>query len=96
MRPARYLATLAIALSASGLAALTLDRGTPQFTAIPARAHVALGPIAVLAPGEAEAVPLATAARARYGRVDGLVAVRHVPLPGSDRGMITATAIRWN
>lgn len=96
MRRAQIVATLTIALSASGLAALTLDRGTPQFTATPARSHVALGPIAVLAPGEAETVPLTAAARDRYGRIDGLASVRRIPLPGSDRGMITGTAIRWN
>jgi len=96
MRRAPIIAILTIALSGTGLAALTLDRGTPHFPATPARAHVALGPIAVVTPGNGERPALAAAARDRYGRIDGLAAVRRVPLPASDHGMVTATAIRWN
>lgn len=96
MRPVQTAFTLAVALSATGLAAITLDRGMPQYGAVPARSHVALGPVAVLAPTHADAIPLAHAARARYGRVDGLAQVHLAPLPGSDRGMIVGTAIRWD
>lgn len=96
MRRVPIALTLIVALSASGLAALTLDRGTPQFSASPARAHVVLGPVAILADETTARRPLTSAARERYGRVDGLADVRRVPLPGSDRGMIVATAIRWN
>lgn len=101
MRPVQIAVTLTLiaVLGSSAIAAVTRERGIPQFTAVPVRAHVALGPVAVVAApvsGSEEGAPsLARAARERYGHVDGLATVRCVPLPGSDRGLITGIAFRW-
>jgi hypothetical protein len=98
MRPALLAATLAVALTSAGFAALAPGDGVPQFPATPARTHQTLGPVSVLthAGPEAEANPLAEAARARYGRIDGLARVRTEALPGADCALTTGVAIRWH
>ncbi len=98
MRIAPLAALVAAALSATGLAALTVGRGVSHFPATPARAHQAIGPVTVLArPGADEpAMPLAEAARDRYGRIDALAQVRAMPLPWSDAALISGIALRWD
>lgn len=101
MRHVALAAACAVILSGAGLGALARGAvaGLPLFPATPARAHVALGPVRVLArpvrPGEEVAMPIAEAARARYGRVDGLSRVRVEPLPGGQGGLVAGVAIRW-
>jgi hypothetical protein len=98
MRHASLAAAVAVVLSGAGLGAMTRGGGLPQFPATPARAHVALGEVRVLARPiheEEPATPIAEAARARYGRVDALVSVRAEPLPGTEGGLVAGVAIRW-
>jgi hypothetical protein len=99
MRPAPLAAAFAVVLSSAGLAALMPDPGLPHYPHAPLRAHVALGPVQVLARPEPDplhpAPSLAEAARARYGAVDALAAVRPVPLPGAPGGALVGLAIRW-
>lgn len=104
MRHVALAAACAVILSGAGLGAIARGAvaggsGLPHFPATPARAHVALGPVQVLArpvrPGEEVATPIAEAARARYGRIDGLSRVRVKPLPGGEGGLVAGVAIRW-
>ena len=96
MRTAPFAAAFVVALCATGLAALTTGGGAAHFPGFPARAHQTLGPVAVLArPGPDAPVPLAEAARARYGRIDALARVRTEPLPWSDGALISGIAVRW-
>ncbi len=99
MRTAPLAAGLAVVLCVSALAALAPLGGVPHYSGTPARGHVAFGPVAVLArpePHAAAATPLAEAARARYGRIDGLARVRTEPLPFGDGAFVTGVAVRWN
>jgi hypothetical protein len=97
MRIASIAAFLAIALTTSGLAALTADRGAPQYSATPVRSHVTLGEVRLLIKSaETDGVTLPDAARLRYGKIDALKNVRTVPLPFGDGAMVTGAAIRWN
>ena len=98
MRYVIVAAVAAVILSASGLAAVTIGRSAPHFSGAPVRAHTALGPVRVLARAEGDSVPvpLAVAARARYGRVDALAQVRRAPLPWSDTALVTGIAVRWD
>jgi len=99
MRIAAIAAAVAVAVSASGLTALTTDSGGASlYAGLPTRSHVVLGPVAVLArPGPDEpALPLADAARGRYGAIDAIGWVRSAPLPSADSALLTGVAIRWN
>ncbi len=101
MRIAALAASLAVALSATGLAALTSGRGggVDHYPAVPTRAHIAVGPIQTLVETRDDAEPnisLAAAARARYDRIDALAQVRTEPLPWGDGALLTGIAIRWN
>ena len=96
MRIATVAASLAVLISATGIAAVSADRSVPHYPATPARAHSALGPVQILAAPQEEPATLAEAARARYGDFDALTQVRTTPLPWSDQALVTGTAIRWN
>lgn len=104
MRKITIVATLAVALSAVAVSALT-RRSAPVYGETPDRAFTVLGPVSVsddirsdVAPWSAlHAPPLLAAARAHYGReVDAIVAARHAPLPNGNGAISTGIAVVWN
>jgi hypothetical protein len=100
MRRAPLAAGMAVALSSAAFAALAPDGGPRHYPGAPARPHVTLGPVQTLAraPAGSEdpAIPLAEAARARYGRIDAVAHVRSAPLPFGDAALATGVAVRWD
>lgn len=104
MKPVVFAATLAVALSASGLAALTLGRGMPVFPDTPARAHQALGPVVATSEVRPLGTPwldlhaplLRAEARSRYGRVDAIVRARDTALPHGGGTRSSGIAVRFD
>lgn len=99
MRSAALAAAFAVILSGWSVGSLAKSGGrTAHYPATPVRPHVALGSVRVLAvpvrPAEERAVPIAEAARVRYGAVDALANVRLEPLP-SGQALVSGTALRW-
>jgi hypothetical protein len=90
-------ASVVLALTRADGAPLAPDALPPAYEAVPARPHLALGTVRILAVPEedAEPVTLAEAAEALYGRVDALANVRAEPLPYADGALLTALAVRW-
>jgi hypothetical protein len=105
MRTILLAAALAATLTAGGIGTLALTgRAIPVTPDTPARAHHAIGPVAVISearpPGATwsalHAPLLAAEARRRYGRVDAITMIRHAPLPNGAGAMSTGVAVAWD